>query len=65
MHISQVMHYIKQHQTLLGNERMLFLHEAVSHLLLNLEQASTSDDRLSQEEIRTFLMQYALTYYSF
>ncbi|HBU81934.1 MAG TPA: hypothetical protein DEF35_09865 [Paenibacillus sp.] len=65
MHMSQVMQYIKQHQTLWGHERMLFLHEAVNHLLLNLEQASTSDDRLSQEEIRTFLMQYALTYYSF
>ncbi|MDN4603464.1 hypothetical protein P5G61_19645 [Paenibacillus sp. F6_3S_P_1C] len=65
MELSQVMQYIQQHQQLWGNERIVFLQEAVSDLLLNLEQASTSDDRLNREEIRAFLMQYALTYYSF
>ncbi|QLG40997.1 hypothetical protein HW560_24730 [Paenibacillus sp. E222] len=65
MELSQVMQYIQQHQELWGNERMLFLHEAVSNLLFNLEQASTSDVVLSRDEIRAFLMQYALTYYSF
>ncbi|MFE6073678.1 hypothetical protein ACFVQB_04270 [Paenibacillus sp. NPDC057886] len=65
MELSQVMHYIQQHHTLWGNERMLFLHEAVNNLLLNLEQSSTSDVKLNREEIRAFLMQYALTYYSF
>jgi len=65
MELSQVTQFIQQHQELWGNERMLFLHEAVSNLLLNLEQGSTSDVMLNREEIRAFLMQYALTYYSF
>lgn len=65
MELSQAMQCIEQHHTLWGNERMLFLHEAVSNLLLNLEHASTSDVMLNREEIRAFLMQYALTYYSF
>ncbi|WP_413378130.1 hypothetical protein [Paenibacillus taichungensis] len=65
MELSQVTQYIQQHQELWGNKRMLFLHEAFSDLLLNLEQGSASDVMLSREEIRIFLMQYALTYYSF
>ncbi|SEN44935.1 hypothetical protein [Paenibacillus sp. OK076] len=65
MELSQVKQYIQQYQELWGNERMLFLHEAVSNLLFNLEHASTSDVMLSRDDIRAFLMQYALTYYSF
>lgn len=65
MELSQVTQFIQQHQELWGNERTLFMHEAVSNLLLNLEQGSTSDVMLNREEIRAFLMQYALTYYSF
>jgi hypothetical protein len=63
--LSQVMQFIQRYQELWGNERMLFLHEAVSDLLSNIEQASSLDVILNREEIRAFLMQYALTYYSF
>lgn len=49
MELSRVMQYIQQHQELWENERMLFLHEAVNDLLLNLEQASASDVMLSRE----------------
>lgn len=65
MYPNQAIRHIGQQREIWGNERVLFVEEAVRHLLFNLEKRNDGSSKLSGEAIRTFLMQYALTYYSF
>ncbi|MCW3794722.1 hypothetical protein OM416_24290 [Paenibacillus sp. LS1] len=65
MQPTQAIRHIEQHREIWGNERVLFVEEAVRNLLFNLETRNDGSSKLSREEIRTFLMHYALTYYSF
>ncbi|MGO4729425.1 hypothetical protein [Paenibacillus sp. 2KB_22] len=65
MQPNQAIRHIEQQREIWGNERVLFVEEAVRNLLFNLEKRNDGSSKLSREEIRAFLMQYALTYYSF
>jgi len=59
----QAINYIAEHQSLWGEDRVHFLLKGLDNLIFNLE--NSEDSTMSQEQVRAFLMEYALTYYSF
>lgn len=59
----QAIHYITEHQCLWGEVRAHFLLKCLDNLIFNLDNCGNLP--MSQEQVRAFLMEYALTYYSF
>lgn len=59
----QAIHYITEHQSLWGEVRVHFLLKCLDNLIINLENSEHM--AMSKEQVRAFLMKYALTYYSF
>lgn len=59
----QAIHYITEHQSQWGEVRAHPLLECLDNLIFNLENCGNL--HMSREQVRAFLMEYALTYYSF